>query len=55
MLNKAFEHGKEHRKPYYGAKAIDPTCRNHGSDYWAKEIEHSTLLKSCRFICVAEH
>ena len=22
--------GKEHRKPYYGAKAIDGTCRNHG-------------------------
>ena len=23
--------GKEHRKPYYGAKAVDRTCRNHGS------------------------
>ena len=22
--------GKEHRKPYHGAKAVDPTCRNHG-------------------------
>lgn len=30
-LDKAIEHGKEHRKPYYKAKAIDPTCRNHGS------------------------
>jgi len=23
--------GKEHRKPYRGAKAVDPACRNHGS------------------------
>ena len=29
-LDKAIAHGKEHRKPYRGAKAIDPTCRNHG-------------------------
>lgn len=29
-LNKAIKHGKEHRKPYRGAKAFDPYCRNHG-------------------------
>lgn len=29
-LNKAIQHGKEHRKPYRGGKAIDKTCRNHG-------------------------
>lgn len=29
-LDKAIEHGKEHRKPYKGGKAIDSTCRNHG-------------------------
>lgn len=29
-LDKAIEHGKERRKPWRGAKAIDPTCRNHG-------------------------
>ena len=23
--------GKEHRKPFRGSKAIDKTCRNHGS------------------------
>lgn len=34
-LNKAIEHGHEHRKEYRGAKAIDKTCRNHGSDDWA--------------------
>lgn len=29
-LDKAIEHGKEKRKQYYGSKAIDCTCRNHG-------------------------
>lgn len=29
-LDKAIEHGKEHRKQYTGAKAKDSTCRNHG-------------------------
>ena len=29
-LNKAVKSGKEHRKEYKGAKAIDPHCRNHG-------------------------
>lgn len=37
MLDKAIEHGKEHRRPYRGAKAVDPACRNHGSDDWAKD------------------
>ena len=36
-LDKAIKYGKEFRKPYYGAKAFDSTCRNHGSDDWAKE------------------
>ena len=35
-LNKAIEHGKEHRKPYRGSKAIDSTCRNHGSCEWCE-------------------
>lgn len=35
-LDKAIEHHKEKRKPYRGAKACDRTCRNHGSDDWAK-------------------
>jgi len=30
-LDKAIKYGKEHRKPYRGAKAVDATCRNHGS------------------------
>lgn len=30
-LNKSIKSGKEHRKKYYGPKAIDISCRNHGS------------------------
>ena len=30
-LDKAIQYGKEHRKPYRGAKAIDCTCRNNGT------------------------
>ena len=40
-LNKAIEHGKEHRKPYHVdrrnfAKSVDKTCRNHGSCPWCQ-------------------
>lgn len=35
-LEKAIEHGKEKHKPYIGAKAVDCTCRNHGSCEWCK-------------------
>lgn len=34
MLDKAIQHGKEHRKPYRKAARFDRTCRPHGScDY----------------------
>ena len=33
-LDKAIKYGKEHRKPYRGAKLIDYTCRNHGACPW---------------------
>ena len=36
-LDKAILHGKEKRKPYRGAKAIDCTCRNHGSCPWCRD------------------
>lgn len=36
-LDKAIEHGKEHRKPYTGSKAIDRTCRNHCGCDWCLE------------------
>lgn len=45
MLDKAIEHGKEHRKPYYGSKAIDCTCRNHGSCSWCLENRMIKTLK----------
>ena len=31
MLDKAILSGKEKRKQYKGAKAVDRSCRNHGS------------------------
>ena len=45
-LNKAIEHGKEHRKQYTGAKAIDCTCRNHGSCDWCKSNRLYQQLKA---------
>ena len=33
-LDKAIEHGKEKRKQYIGAKAVDYSCRNHGTCSW---------------------
>lgn len=30
-LDKAIKSGKEHRRPYRGAKAISCSCRNHGT------------------------
>lgn len=30
-LDKAIEHGKEKRKPYYDSRRFDCSCRNHGS------------------------
>ena len=35
-LEKVIEHNKEHRKPYRGSKAIDCSCRNHGTCDWCK-------------------
>lgn len=42
-LDKAINHGKEKRKPYRGAKAVDCTCRNHGScSYCMNSRLHNT-------------
>lgn len=42
-LDKAIQHGKEHRKKFRGAKAIDCSCRNHGScSYCLGNRLHST-------------
>ena len=36
-LNKAIEHGKEKRQHYRGAKAVDCSCRNHGTCEWCRQ------------------
>ena len=36
-LEKAIEHGKEHRKPYRGWKRHDTWCRNHGGCNWCED------------------
>ena len=44
-LNKAIISGKEHRKIYYGSKAIDKSCRNHGSCAWCEENRKHKYIK----------
>ena len=45
-LDKAIEHKKEKRKPYYGAKAIDSSCRNHGDCDWClRNRKHKNIKK----------
>lgn len=36
-LDKAIEYGKEHRKEYYGAKAVDPQCRCGGTCEYCRQ------------------
>ena len=36
MLDKAILHGKEYRKPYYGAKTYARSCRNYGGCPWCE-------------------
>ena len=46
-LDKAIEHGKEKRKPYRGAKAVDKSCRNHGDCPWCKKkIKHKWVRQA---------
>ncbi|MBQ2885980.1 MAG: hypothetical protein IJE43_19845 [Alphaproteobacteria bacterium] len=47
-LDKAIEHGKEKRKSYYGAQAIDCTCRPHGSCEWCRSNRMYQQLKNGR-------
>ena len=44
-LDKAIEHNKEYRQSYRGSKAIDYSCRNHGSCDWCKENRAYKNLK----------
>lgn len=44
-LDKAIEHGKEHRKPHRGSKGFDYSCRNHGSCPWCQGNRKYNNLK----------
>lgn len=44
-LDKAIEHGKEKRKSYHGAQAIDCTCRPHSSCEWCRADRMYQQLK----------
>ena len=35
-LDKSIEHGRDHRKQYHGARAVDRSCRPHGSCPWCR-------------------
>lgn len=45
-LDKAIKHGKEKRKQYRGAKAVDRFCRNHGGEDWSLSNRTHKYLKS---------
>lgn len=48
-LNKAIEHGKEHRKAYRKSKVFDKTCRNHGGcPYCESNRKHSTEVRKLK-------
>ena len=44
-LDKAIVHKKEKRKPYTGGKAVDTSCRNHGSCDWCQKNRQYHNLK----------
>ena len=44
-MDKAIKYGKEHRKQYYGTKAIDKTCRNGGSCQYCQMNRKYKFLK----------
>lgn len=45
-LMKSITSGKEHRRPYYGGKAISKRCRNHGGCAWCEENRKYKYLKT---------
>lgn len=49
-LDKAIAHKKEHRKSYFGAKAVDKTCRNHGTCDWCKNNRLYNTNKQLEYI-----
>lgn len=48
-LDKGIAHGKEKRKKYYGSKAVDATCRSHGTCvYCQHNREHKDKVRKER-------
>lgn len=45
-LMKSITSGKEHRRSYYGSKAISKRCRNHGGCEWCEENRKYKYLKT---------
>lgn len=45
-FDQAILHHKTHRRPYQGAKAIDATCRNHGTCPWCQANRQHQLLRA---------
>jgi hypothetical protein len=50
-FDKNYPNRKDHRKPFYGAKAIDAACRNHGGDSWSA---HNRTIDEIRNKIVAK-
>jgi hypothetical protein len=50
-LDKAIEAGKEKRKPYRGAKAVDCSCRNHGTCEWCRENRMYKTIRDLARTC----
>ena len=56
-LDKGIKHGKEKRKPYYGAASFDVTCRPHGGSNPTQQCpwcRNSRLLWRRRFREIAQ-
>lgn len=44
-LDKAIEHGKEHRKQYYDCRSFDRGCRCHGGCDWCQRRRRSRKVR----------
>ena len=44
-LERAIEHGKEHRQPYRGAARFDVSCRNHGGCVYCRRSRTISRLR----------
>jgi hypothetical protein len=44
-LQKAIEHRKERRRPFYDSRRLDRTCRAHGSCSWCEENRRRQWLR----------